>query len=503
MISNFNEFYFVEKAVTEIWIWMWFVHRVWSTDKFSNLRWPKVKAMELKSTITILLLIAFPIMAIYDISWIKIKYSEGHIGLTSTSADGHTEDKYIEKPYLDPNNSSQIIWSKENQTLKKSADYLLCVIYSLQTGTLILLQAFWSHLTDQMADKTFMNSSEFKLYILWSLLSILIFPIPRYMLDDNQLLSDIVPTLIFSIVLLLIFSLAIRTRVKLKELLKKFHRKSLESQETSLRINYFLEMNCLLMIGLLLTSIGFICLFIKETAIAPPTNAQMITINAIFRDFLTVLTNFGNLILWVTIIFIIYPRYHITGLFGSLSLTKKTLNRLSKVIVVVNNDQSSMTTSDDSEYYEEEDVASVENDKNKGAQRFSGNITEIINDYNYNYNDNDNDNTINSLIEEQDKIIQKFKNSNKLFITPPPPSLQPPITIHSPNQLPPYQLSPSLNLPPPPSSKPPRSLLRNNNISPSTSSVIFPYKDKSISLLERNDTQPLNTLQNNSHNYQY
>ncbi|CAJ0899671.1 9455_t:CDS:2, partial [Entrophospora sp. SA101] len=59
--------------------------------------------------------------------------------------------------------------------------------------------------------------------------------------------------------------------------------------------------------------------------------------------------------------------YHITGLFGSLSLTKKTLNRLSKVIVIVSNDQSSsMTTSDDSEYYEEEDV---ESDNNKGAQR--------------------------------------------------------------------------------------------------------------------------------------
>ncbi|CAJ0647487.1 7367_t:CDS:2 [Entrophospora sp. SA101] len=102
-------------------------------------------------------------------------------------------------------------------------------------------------------------------------------------------------------------------------------------------------------------------------AITTSTNAQMITINAIFRDFLTVLANFGNLILWVTIIFIIYPRYHITGLFGSLSLTKKTLNRLSKVIVIVSNDQSSsMTTSDDSEYYEEEDV---ESDNNKGAQR--------------------------------------------------------------------------------------------------------------------------------------
>nr|CAG8563811.1 9246_t:CDS:2 [Entrophospora candida] len=349
MISNFDEFYFVEKAVTEIWIWMWFVHRVWSTDKFSNLRWCKIKAMELKSIITTLLLIGFPMMAIYDISWIKIKYSEGHIGLTSTSADGHNEDKYIEKPYLDPNNSSQIIWSKENQILKETADYLLCAIYSLQTGTLILLQAFWSHLTDQMGDKTFMNSCEFKMYILWSFLSILIFPIPRYMLEDYQLLSEI------------------RTRIKLKELLKKFHRKSLESQETSLRINYFLEMNCLLMIGLLLTSIGFIILFIEEMAITPSTNAQMITINAIFRDFLTVLTNFGNLILWVTIIFIIYPRYHITGLFGSLSLTKKTLNRLSKVIVIVGNDQSSsMTTSDDSEYYEEEDV---ESDKNKGAQR--------------------------------------------------------------------------------------------------------------------------------------
>ncbi|CAJ0763881.1 23471_t:CDS:10 [Entrophospora sp. SA101] len=235
-----------QKAVTEIWIWMWFVHRVWSTDKFSNLRWRKIKAMELKSIITTLLLIAFPMMAIYDISWIKIKYSEGHIGLTSTSADGHNEDKYIEKPYLDPNNSSQIIWSKENQILKETADYLLCAIYSLQTGTLILLQAFWSHLTDQMGDKTFMNSCEFKMYTLWSFLSILIFPIPRYMLEDNQLLSEV-------------------------------------------------------------------------------------------------------------------------GLFGSLSLTKKTLNRLSKVIVIVSNDQSSsMTTSDDSEYYEEEDV---ESDNNKGAQR--------------------------------------------------------------------------------------------------------------------------------------
>jgi hypothetical protein len=60
-----RSFHFIlERAVIDVWIWLWFIYRVYSTDKFASLQWNKICNFDLKSVITLLIFLMLPVQAV-------------------------------------------------------------------------------------------------------------------------------------------------------------------------------------------------------------------------------------------------------------------------------------------------------------------------------------------------------------------------------------------------------------------------------------------------------
>ena len=198
-------------------------------------------------------------------------------------------------------NKNISIWSKEHLLLKKITEYILACTFAFQTGTLVLMQAFWSHLGCQMGSKSFMRSWEFKFYIGWAFVSMVTLPLARGLTANDIVLVETVPQLIFSIQLFVIFLLGIRNDKKLNNLLITMKQQSLLTGQEE--IHYFIEINNFLILGTLMTSIGFLVISIDAIA-----KINYITKSKFLMDLFIIHANFGSLILWVTMILIIYPR---------------------------------------------------------------------------------------------------------------------------------------------------------------------------------------------------
>lgn len=313
MVLVSSDFSFTERVIIDVWIWLWFIYRVWSTDKFASLQWSKICNFDLKSIITLLIFLMLPVQAIFDITWTYIKYNEGFITDVSNG-------RIYTKPTYSAN--GDLLWSEKNLLLKTFTEYLLAFCFAFQIGTLALMQAFWSHLSSQMGGKPFMRTWKFRFYVSWVFASMFIFPLARAATAKNEILIETVPQTIYSTQMFIIFLLGIKNGKRLNGLLKSIqHTRSPSGQETILRIHYFIEMNESLMIGALFISGGiltniFISLFVKGS------------ITKVLLDMLLIHVNFGSLILWVTMILIIYPRYYITGTSGAvlISSTPTTVN---------------------------------------------------------------------------------------------------------------------------------------------------------------------------------
>lgn len=243
-----------------------------------------------------------------------MKYNEGFI-------IDHSTGKYYTTPTYSDN--GDLLWSKENLTLKTLTEYVLAFCFAFQIGTLALMQAFWSHLSSQMGGKPFMRTWKFRFYVGWVFASMFIFPLTRGLTSKNEILIETVPQTIYSTQMFVIFLLGIKNGKKLNSLLKSIqYTRSPSGQETIIRIHYFIEMNESLMIGALFMSGGMLIIIIISLFLN-----HSITLK-ILLDILIIHVNFGSLILWVTMILIIYPRYYITGTSGAvlISSTPTTMN---------------------------------------------------------------------------------------------------------------------------------------------------------------------------------
>ncbi|CAG8648738.1 3737_t:CDS:2, partial [Cetraspora pellucida] len=307
------------RFVIESWLWIWFIHRIWSTDRFKTLEWKRLKNIELKSFMTLLMFMMLPMQAILDAIWTVMKYDEGYIPYpfdgTCPKDGGIIEEGtlLIPKPYQ--------CWSSTHLDIKMIADYMFCIIFAFQTGTLFLIQSFWSYMASKWGGKPFMNSWEFRIYVAWGLISIIIFPGTKWLI--GKLLSN--SNFNYNVV-------EIRNQRKLFILLRSIQSQK-SSQETVLRIKYFMEMNALLILG---ASVTGPCIFIVDIyAIIGPS----MRFSKFFTDLLTLHMNLGFTILYVTMILIVYPRYYITGLYGSKALSEKSLQKITisvdKTIVTI------------------------------------------------------------------------------------------------------------------------------------------------------------------------
>nr|CAG8538062.1 360_t:CDS:2 [Entrophospora candida] len=166
-MTHTSDFSYLSRAMSTAYTSLWFLQHVWFIDRFASLRWNRVKRFELKSVITLLLLLICPLEAIYDISIVVIKYQEGYL------PDPFNPGEY--RPKIQP------YWSKKNQDFVVPINYVLCANLSVQTAIL--------------------------------------FPTLQFCFSSNQLNSELAPQFAYGIIMLIIALLGFRSDYRFKKLL--------------------------------------------------------------------------------------------------------------------------------------------------------------------------------------------------------------------------------------------------------------------------------------------
>ncbi|KAG1217575.1 hypothetical protein G6F35_009036 [Rhizopus arrhizus] len=172
-----------------------------------------------------------PFQLFYDITSVKIKYEEGF-----ASIFGHI----FTKP--------EIMWTKADQNLVIPTEYSLCIGFSLQTGTLVLLQCFWNYLANSVARASFMSSKEFMFYIFWTFTSFIIFPLLQYNFSRDvyePTYKEIMPEMVYGIELFIVACLGVVSHFRFKKLLAN-SRDTDNGRSIVQKILYFQEINLVL-----------------------------------------------------------------------------------------------------------------------------------------------------------------------------------------------------------------------------------------------------------------
>ncbi|GAN06662.1 hypothetical protein MAM1_0132d06150 [Mucor ambiguus] len=177
-----------------------------------------------------------PFQLYYDMASCKVKYKEGYVQIL-----GHI----VTKP--------EFLWTQADRDLITPTDYSLCVGFSLQIGTLLLLQCFWRYIANLVARARFMSSKEFKFYIV----------IFKKLLSNSQHQND--------------------------------------AQFITHKMRYFQDLNLLLSVALFLFSTCFIILSADGL-----TNKKVINQRKFLADFF--IFNILCIVIWVIVILIFHPK---------------------------------------------------------------------------------------------------------------------------------------------------------------------------------------------------
>ncbi|KAI9280063.1 hypothetical protein BY458DRAFT_531909 [Sporodiniella umbellata] len=130
-MTHLSDYSFLQRATGLSYIYLWYIYRMYKTEGYKCLSFDNILSC-------------------------RVKYQEGYVQV----GPGHI----ITKP--------EILWTKADKEIIVPTNYSICIGFSLQTGTLLLLQCFWNYLMKLVTGEPFMSSKEFKVYIIWTLLVI-------------------------------------------------------------------------------------------------------------------------------------------------------------------------------------------------------------------------------------------------------------------------------------------------------------------------------------------
>ncbi|ORZ23226.1 hypothetical protein BCR42DRAFT_487232 [Absidia repens] len=287
-MTHLSDFSFLQRMVSLAYLSVWFLYRVWKLDRFQCLAPSRFRQGELKSVVTALILVMIPFQLYYDVISCKIKYEEGF-----ASIFGHV--------YTKP----EMMWTKADQELVVPTNYSLCIGFSLQTGTLLLLQCFWRYLANSVAKASFMSSREFLFYIIWTFVSVIIFPVLQYNFSRDiydPTYKEIMPELVYGFELLFVACLGVVSHFRFRKLLNN-SRNSNNARSITNKIRYFQELNLILTVVLFIDSIAFIILSVDGLTGKKTLNAHKFS-----ADFLICNINISTLIVWFLVMLIFHPK---------------------------------------------------------------------------------------------------------------------------------------------------------------------------------------------------
>ncbi|KAI8887233.1 hypothetical protein K501DRAFT_212331, partial [Backusella circina FSU 941] len=182
-------------------------------------------------------------------------------------------------------------------------DYVECVNLSIQTSVFFLLQCFWNYLSNSVAKKTFMNSWEFKFYIIWALASVAVFPILQWKFRDDVYMRETAPQFAYSVEVLITAFLGIRSHFRFKRIINISRNMKHGSSSIVEKLTYFKDMNVFFTIILFLfgSSLGILC-------VDGFTTAKTINSNKFASDLLIANCNTLSVLMWIVGISIFHPR---------------------------------------------------------------------------------------------------------------------------------------------------------------------------------------------------
>ncbi|CAG8447726.1 6989_t:CDS:2 [Acaulospora morrowiae] len=256
-------------------------------NQFEALRWNRIKKLELKSSITILLCVMCPLLLTYDVAVTYIKYTEGFLMIPING-------EIITKP--------QDYWSDIHKQMAIPLDYVFCASFSVQTCLLFLLQSFWNYLANNIAKTTFMGSFEFKSYIVYSIFSFLLFPLLQWIFRENEIYTEAIPQLAYGAIMFVIALLGLRSNRRFSRLLRSSKNSNTSQVNIVAKLEYFKEMNQYLTCSLFIGSSSVVALSVDALTPARFLNTHKFTI-----DLLICHANFTIWVVFVTLILIFYP----------------------------------------------------------------------------------------------------------------------------------------------------------------------------------------------------
>ncbi|KAK3811722.1 MAG: hypothetical protein JOS17DRAFT_762917 [Linnemannia elongata] len=288
-MTHLSDMSYLHRAVSTSWFYVWFLFYVSRWDRFEAFRWRRLQRFELRSVVSVLVLLSLGLQLVYDIGSARLKYIEGFW----TNPKTH---EIQSKPAQ--------AWTTEDMLHVEPLYYTLACSLSLQNCAFFLLQAFWSYISKSVTKSSFMSSFEFKVYLVASCGAVVLFPTIQYLFRNDFVYREVVPHLIFCILLFTTGALGLRVHFRLVALIKNA---SITMNESTLsvleKLEYFKDMN------VILTFSVFACSFslgiVAVDGISPhPTIAG----NKFASDLLITNLNFFQVIIWVTLTLIFYPR---------------------------------------------------------------------------------------------------------------------------------------------------------------------------------------------------
>ncbi|KAI8991479.1 hypothetical protein BDF20DRAFT_904117 [Mycotypha africana] len=249
-MTHLSDFSFLQRAIGSSYVLIWFIYRLHTTGGFACLRFSKIKQGELKNIVSS-----------------KIKYEEGFVRLPT--------GKIITKP--------EFLWNQADRDLVIPTDYSLCIGFSLQSGTLLLLQCFWNYLAKLVAKARFMSSKEFKFYII--------------IIHTKKLCHSS-----FTVALLLISFLGAVSHFRFKKLLSNSKDRN-NAQFITHRIRYFQDLNLILSVSVFIFSLCFVILSADGLS-----RRKTISRSKFASDVFICNINIMSIVIWVIVILIFHPK---------------------------------------------------------------------------------------------------------------------------------------------------------------------------------------------------
>ncbi|KAF9581188.1 hypothetical protein BGW38_001893 [Lunasporangiospora selenospora] len=298
-MTHLSDLSYIQRAVSTSWFYGWFIVYVYRWDRFEAFRWRRLLRFELRSIVTLLILIALGLQLAYEIGSARLKYMEGFWVDPRTS-------KITAKPAQ--------AWSASDVEHVGPLYYTLACALAFQNCIFFLLLAFWSYISKSVTRTSFMSSFEFKLNIAASCFAVVIFPTVQYLFRENHQYREAVPQMIFSGLMLITGVLGVRTHFRLVALIRNAREIMNETTLNVLyKLEYFKDMN-----GILTFSLFICALSLGITSADGLLATPVIAPNKFASDVLITNLNFFEFIIWVTLTLIFYPRKNgISSPFGS------------------------------------------------------------------------------------------------------------------------------------------------------------------------------------------